>query len=41
MPLRPVIRLDPAGPLYAAISSGNLRPYVQGQDAVGHGALAN
>jgi hypothetical protein len=35
------IVLDPAGPLYAAIGSGSLRPYVQGQDDVGHAALAN
>ena len=36
-----VIELDPAGQLYAAIGSGNLRAYVQGQDDVGHAALAN
>ena len=35
------IVLDPAGALYAAIGAGNLRPYVQGQDDVGHAALAN
>ncbi len=35
------IVLDPAGPLYAAIGAGNLRAYVQGQDDVGHGGLAN
>lgn len=33
--------LDPAGPLYAAIGSGNLRAYIQGTDDVGHAALAN
>ncbi len=27
--------------LYQAIGAGNLRPYVQGQDDVGHSALAN
>lgn len=27
--------------LYAAIGAGNLRAYVQGQDDVGHAALAN
>jgi hypothetical protein len=27
--------------LYQAIGAGNLRPYVQGQDDVGHAALAN
>jgi hypothetical protein len=27
--------------LYQAIGAGNLRPYVQGQDDVGHGALSN
>jgi hypothetical protein len=35
------IMLDPAGPLYAAIGSGNLRAYIQGTDDVGHAALAN
>jgi hypothetical protein len=35
------IVLDPAGQLYAAIGAGNLRPYVQGQDDVGHAALCN
>jgi hypothetical protein len=35
------IVLDPAGALYAAIGAGNLRAYVQGQDDVGHAALAN
>ncbi len=35
------IVLDPASALYAAIGAGNLRPYVQGQDDVGHAALAN
>ena len=34
------IVLDPAGPLYAALSA-SLRPYVQGQDDAGHAALAN
>jgi hypothetical protein len=32
--------LDPAGPLYAAIGSANLRPYAD-TDAVGHAALSN
>jgi hypothetical protein len=27
--------------LYQAIGAANLRPYVQGQDDMGHGALAN
>lgn len=27
--------------LYQAIGAGNLRPYVQGQDDVGHAALSN
>jgi hypothetical protein len=36
-----VIELDPAGALYAAIGSGNLRAYVQGMDDVGHAALSN
>lgn len=31
----------PANGLYAAIGAGNLRPYVQGQDDVGHAALSN
>lgn len=35
------IVLDPAGPLYGAISTGNLRAYVQGTDDVGHAALSN
>ena len=35
------IMLDPAGALYAAIGSGNLRAYGQGTDDVGHAALAN
>jgi hypothetical protein len=34
------IVLDPAGPLYAALS-GSLRPYVQGQDDRGGAALSN
>lgn len=34
------IVLDPTGPLYAALS-GSQRPYVQGQDDVGHAALSN
>jgi hypothetical protein len=34
-----VIELDPAGPLYVAIGSRNLRAYVQGQDDAGHAAL--
>jgi hypothetical protein len=36
-----VIVLDPAGALYSAIGAGNLRAYNQGQDDVGHAALAN
>jgi hypothetical protein len=32
---------DPAGALFTAIGSGNLRAYVQGQDDVGHAALSN
>ena len=36
-----VIELDPAGPLYVAVGSSNLRAYVQGQDDAGHAALAN
>ena len=34
---------DSTGPqgLYQAIRAGNLRAYVQGQDDVGHAALAN
>lgn len=36
-----VIVADPACPLYAAIGAGNLRPYQQGQDDVGHAALSN
>ena len=35
------IILDPAGALYGAISAGNLRAYVQGQDDMGHAALSN
>jgi hypothetical protein len=35
------IILDPAGGLFTAIGSGNLRAYVQGQDDVGHAGLAN
>jgi hypothetical protein len=35
------IVLDPAGALYAAIGSGNLRAYTQGTDDVGHAALSN
>ena len=35
------IVLDPAGALYSAIGAGNLRAYVQGQDDIGHAALAN
>ena len=34
------IILDPAGPLYAALSA-SLRPYVQGQDDRGGAALSN
>jgi hypothetical protein len=33
--------LDPAGELFAAIGSGNLRAYGQGTDDVGHAALSN
>jgi hypothetical protein len=33
--------LDPAGPLYTLIGAGNLRAFVDGQDTVGHAALAN
>jgi hypothetical protein len=33
--------LDPVGPLYAAIGTGDLRAYVQGQDDVCHAALSN
>jgi hypothetical protein len=36
-----VIMLDPAGPLYALIGAGNLRPFVDGQDTVGHAGLHN
>jgi hypothetical protein len=34
---------DTTGPrlLYQAISAGNLRAYVQGEDDVGHAALSN
>lgn len=35
------IVLDPAGAMFTAIGSGNLRAYVQGQDDVGHAALSN
>jgi hypothetical protein len=35
-----VIMLDPACPLYTALSA-NLRPYVQGQDDVGHSGISN
>jgi hypothetical protein len=35
------IVLDPTGSLFAAIGSGNLRAYVQGEDDVGHAALSN
>lgn len=31
----------PAQLLYQAIGAGNLRPYVQGQDDVGHAGLSN
>lgn len=34
--------LDNASPLYTALNTaGALRPYVQGQDDVGHAALSN
>ena len=36
-----VIMLDPAGGLYTAIGAGNLRPFVDGQDTVGHAGLTN
>jgi hypothetical protein len=39
-----VIMFDPAtagAALQSAIGAGNLRAYVQGQDDVGHAALAN
>lgn len=36
-----VIMADPAGALYTAIGTGNLRAYVVGQDRVGHAALSN
>lgn len=40
-----VIELDPAttagAALQSAIAAGNLRPYVSGQDDVGHAGLAN
>lgn len=32
---------DPAGALFTAIGAGNLRAFVDGQDNVGHAALAN
>ena len=36
------ILLDPAGSLYAALNgAGALRPFTDGQDTVGLGALAN
>lgn len=35
------IMLAPAGALFTAIGSGNLRNYVQGQDDSGHAALSN
>lgn len=35
------IVLDPAGAVYAAIGSSNLRAYVQGQDDVSHASLSN
>jgi hypothetical protein len=40
-PVGTVIVADPAGALFTAIGSGNLRAYVQGQDDVGHAALSN
>jgi CubicO group peptidase (beta-lactamase class C family) len=36
-----VIWADPAGALYAAIGSANLRAFVDGQDNVGHWGLSN
>jgi hypothetical protein len=33
--------LDPAGQLYTAIGSGNLRAFAQGTDDPGHAALSN
>jgi hypothetical protein len=35
------IILDPAGPLYAAIGAGNLRPFTDGTDTVSHAATSN
>lgn len=32
---------DPAGPLFTATRSGNLRAYVPGQDDVSHAATVN
>ena len=32
---------DPAGPLFAAIGTGNLAAYRDGTDNVGHAALSN
>jgi hypothetical protein len=36
-----VIIADPAGKLFTAIGSGNLRAFVPGQDDVGHAAISN
>lgn len=41
IPAGTVIVADPAGLLFTAIGSGNLRAYVQGQDDVGHAAISN
>jgi hypothetical protein len=41
VPRTPIV-LDSASPLYAALNRASaLRAYVQGQDDVGHAALAN
>lgn len=36
-----VILLDPAGPLFTLIGAGNLRAWVDGQDAVGRPGISN
>jgi hypothetical protein len=36
-----VLLLNPAGALYAAIGSANLRPYAEGTDDIGHAGLHN
>jgi hypothetical protein len=35
------IVLDPAGPLFTLIGSGNLRAFVDGQDAAGRPGISN